>query len=131
MTLSPTCRSITRRLWRRFASEISAQVGRVAVRFNISIVATSADYSGESCNTQVTPVLLLYASDPPKVLFFLTARQHEVHRDLRLHLHRLSVERVRPVAPLLHRINRSLHQHGMSAEDLQIFNHAVPAYSRT
>jgi hypothetical protein len=45
-------------LQRRLVSETWAQVGRVAVRFRISAVATEGDYSGHIRLKDVTPVLL-------------------------------------------------------------------------
>ena len=61
----------------------------------------------------------------------LTARQDEVHFYFGLHLNRLAVEFVGAVSPLPHRLDCGLHQHGMAAQYLQIFDGTVTADHRS
>ena len=60
----------------------------------------------------------------------LAPRQREIHRHLRLHFYRVTIEKVGPIAPLPHSIERSPYQHGMSADHLQIFDSPGPADNR-
>src|SRR5712671_449009 len=46
----------------------------------------------------------------------------ELHRDGGVHFHRLAIQDVRLVSPLLHRFHRVVYQHGMAADHLQAFN---------
>src|SRR4029077_17941103 len=59
-TPAPTCCCTRRKFFRRVVSDTSAHVGRVAVRFAISVVATWFDYSGGGRRSQVTAVLRLF-----------------------------------------------------------------------
>src|SRR5712692_7076400 len=54
-----------------------------------------------------------------------TSRKPEVHRDPRLHLDRLVIENVRPVAPLADGIERGANQHGMSFQHAQVLDRSL------
>ena len=47
-----------------------------------------------------------------------SARQLELHRDLRLNLNRLTIQQIRFVLPLLHRVNRGVCELRVSIENL-------------
>ncbi len=57
--------------------------------------------------------------------YWLAAQQRKIYSHVRLDLDRLSVENVRPIAPLLNGVNGSLNEHGMATQDLQLFNMAI------
>src|SRR5690242_17540074 len=95
---APMWRWTTPMLERRFSSETCAQVGRVAVRFNISAVATTGDYSGRTSQSDVTPVLL---PSQPKG-YWLATGQDEIHLHFGFHFHRLAIENIGAVSPLPH-----------------------------
>src|SRR5437588_10730218 len=83
--------------------------------------------------TSIIGVTLISGFRPPVLLSpipintllvprYLILAQGEVHRDLRLNLHRLAIEDVRPIAPLANSVARGLREEGMSANDLQRFD---------
>src|SRR5882762_2579950 len=57
----------------------------------------------------------------------LAAGQREIHLNLRFHGHRLAIQHVRPVPPLLHGLDRRGGQHRVSADQPQVLNRAVLA----
>src|SRR5438105_2405891 len=67
------------------------------------------------------------ASEKPARGGGLSAAQVEIDSDRGLYFNRLSVQNVGPVLPLLHRIERRLHQHGMAAHHPQVFD--VPTFT--
>ena len=56
------------------------------------------------------------------VTFFLSSGKQEVHRDLRLDFNGFVIQDVGPIAPLADRVDRSLHEHGVSTDNLQILD---------
>src|SRR5438132_1365273 len=55
----------------------------------------------------------------------LASGEREVYLNLRVDFHRLTVEQIGPVLPLLHSFDRSRSQHRMPADELQVFDVAL------
>ena len=123
VTPAPMCRCTMPKLYRRFSSETWAQVGRVAVRFRISTVATAADYIGHSRASEVTPVLLPIS----RGIIWLSTREDKIHGHLSFHLHRFTVEHIGAVSPLSNGIGGGLHEHRVTAEHLEFFDRPFTA----
>src|SRR5258708_10922579 len=137
VTPAPACFSTVRKFCRKVASDLSAQVGRVGTRLRISaVVATALDYSGSSSRAQVTLGLLPLGSGgssrarAPAPHDISVPCQREVHGDLGFHFYRLIVQDIRPVAPLAHRLNCRLSQHGMASQYFEILDRALLADHR-
>jgi len=123
-------------LWRRLGSETSAQVGRVAARFAISMVATVAIivrrtgmdrllgcHSGHVLRWSIQDYVCAKAKTASSTGSAL-AIEDEVNRDLCFHFHRFSIQIIGTVFPLPHRIVGCMRKHRMTADDFGPLNHS-------
>ena len=73
------------------------------------------------------PLLALRSGTGEATSRDLSARQREVHHDLRVHCHRFAVQHVWLVAPLLYGFNGGRGQHRVTADQLQVLDRTVLA----
>src|SRR6202050_4577009 len=61
----------------------------------------------------------------------LASRQGKVHRNFRIHFNRFAIQQIGLVLPLPHGVERTLYQHGMPADQLQVFDGPIFADLRS
>src|ERR1700683_1199982 len=61
----------------------------------------------------------------------LASGQGKVHCNFGIHFDRFAIQQIRLVLPLLDGVERALHQHGMPADQLQVFDSTVFADLRS
>src|SRR6185312_8821576 len=67
----------------------------------------------------------------PSTTVRLSAGKSEVHRHLSVNFDRLTVQNIRTIFPLFHRIERGLLQQRMSTQNVQVLNRTVFADNRS
>src|SRR5205823_13922539 len=96
--------------------------------WNLQTPSLALHLGTANCGTFENYEAMRPQSEWVSLLRCLTARQREVDCYLRVHFYRFSVENVRPVAPLFHRINgRLVQQRRSGTQDVQVLNGPILA----